>query len=282
MSGPRDHTPFVESVFHPSDFSEGSERAFAHALAIALREKTSLTVLNAGVGDKRKRWSNFPSVRATLERWGILQSGGSRTSVFRELDVRVKKVSLEKRRPLSAVLEYLDDNPTDLIVVSTAGRDGLPRWLKPSVAEGIARGSDIMTLFVPGSARGFVSLEDGRIDIKRILVSADQQSDSRFALNAAGLLAGLSESRPVDVMTLNQTSGLPEFPACEWRSLNEKDDSADSIVEAANRESADLIVMSTEEPEGILGALRGSRSEQVVRRAPCAVLAIPARRSLLP
>ena len=36
----------VESVFHPSDFSEASEVAFAHALKIALVAKAKLTVLH--------------------------------------------------------------------------------------------------------------------------------------------------------------------------------------------------------------------------------------------
>ncbi len=284
-----DHKPFVESIFHPSDFSEESERAFAHALAIALHEKTSLTMLNAGVGDKRKRWSNFPSVRATLERWGLLEDGGSRTAIFRELDVRVKKVSLQKRRPLSAVIDYIDENPTDLIVVATQGRDGLPRWLRPSMAEGIARGSETRTLFVPSSARGFVSLDDGRIDLKKILVAVDHSSGSGIAATTAGLVAGLSASSPVEIIMLNISDkkeitkvNHPESPGCAWTTRDVSGDSVASVIEVAEQESVDLILMTTEGPEGILGALKGSRSEQVVRRSPCAVLAIPARQSLLP
>lgn len=289
MSDSRYRKPFVETIFHPSDFSEESERAFAHALAIALREKTSLTMLNAGVGDKRKRWSNFPSVRATLERWGLLEDGGSRTAIFRELDVRVKKVSLQKRRPLSAVIEYLDENPTDLIVVATQGRDGLPRWLRPSMAEAIARGSETRTLFVPGSARGFVSLSDGRIDLKKILVAVDHDSGPGVAAATAGHVAGLSVSAPVEIIMLNisekkEISKIdhPDLPECAWTMRDASGDVVGSIIEVAEQESVDLIIMTTDAPEGILGALKGSRSEQVVRRAPCAVLAIPARSSLLP
>jgi hypothetical protein len=60
--------PFVESIFHPSDFSKASELAFAHALAIALIRRTELVIMHAGresIGD----WSRFPSVRKTLETW---------------------------------------------------------------------------------------------------------------------------------------------------------------------------------------------------------------------
>ena len=40
----------VESVFHPSDFSQASEVAFAHALKIALVAKATLTVLHVQAG----------------------------------------------------------------------------------------------------------------------------------------------------------------------------------------------------------------------------------------
>jgi nucleotide-binding universal stress UspA family protein len=36
----------LESIFHPSDFSEGSEVAFAHALKIALMAGAKLTMLH--------------------------------------------------------------------------------------------------------------------------------------------------------------------------------------------------------------------------------------------
>ena len=64
--------PLVNSVLHPTDFSKASQQAFAHALAIALIRKTSLTILHAG-GNRSKSWDSFPSVRTTLERWGMLE-----------------------------------------------------------------------------------------------------------------------------------------------------------------------------------------------------------------
>ena len=39
-----------------------------------------------------------------------------------------------------------------------------------------------MTLFVPDSAPGFVSLEDGEISLHRILIPVDQTPDPRPAL----------------------------------------------------------------------------------------------------
>ena len=56
--------PFVGTVFHPSDFSEASNHAFAHALAIALLRQTKLSILHGGSGHVADdEWSRFPAVR---------------------------------------------------------------------------------------------------------------------------------------------------------------------------------------------------------------------------
>ena len=74
MSKPSRVIPFVKSIFHPSDFSEASELAFAHALAIALIGETELIIMHARRGE-REDWSQFPAVRKTLARWQVLEPG---------------------------------------------------------------------------------------------------------------------------------------------------------------------------------------------------------------
>jgi nucleotide-binding universal stress UspA family protein len=48
-----------------------------------------------------------------------------------------------------------------------------------------------------------------------------------------------------------------------------------TIVDTAREVDADLIVMATRGREGFLDALRGSTTEQVLRQAGRAVLAVP-------
>jgi nucleotide-binding universal stress UspA family protein len=277
--------PFVESILHPSDFSPASEHAFAHALAIALHGPTRLVILNVGTGDKRRRWINFPSVRDTLERWGLIEDGKTRHTVSHDLPVRIKKVSLNKRQPLPAVLEYLVEHPTDLIVVATEGREGLLRWVRPSMAERLARKSRTLTLFVPDNSNGFVSLEDGRVTLRRILVPIGFRPEPQVAVSYAAHTATLSVAadEPVEI-TLLHAGGegrgpnvtLPESNRCTWSNATMDGEKVNAIVEAANKQACDLIVMATAGHDGILDALRGSVTEQVLRRAPCPVLAIPA------
>ena len=135
---PSNAVPFISSIVHPTDFSAASERAFAHALALALLRRTSLKLLHV-TSDPHRDWSAFPAVRATLERWGLLKHGSSQEQVFGELGVRIGKLAISSYFPALAVVEYLDDHPTDLLVVATEGREGVARWLHGSVAEAMAQ-----------------------------------------------------------------------------------------------------------------------------------------------
>jgi nucleotide-binding universal stress UspA family protein len=277
--------PFVGSVLHPTDFSRASESAFAHALAIALLRQTAFTILHVGrEAPGADPWTKFPGVRATLERWRLLEKGSSRSAVFDELAVRVKKVALTASRPVAAMLDYVDENPADLIVLATEGREGIPRWLRRSKAERLARETRSMTLFVPRSARGFIALEDGHIQLRRILIPVDRRPSPRAAIAYASRAAEALGDGPVEIALLHVGDGetlptprLPDDPACSWKSLQRRGDAVEEIARAADEVQADLIVMATAGHEGFLDALRGSVTEQVLRRAPCPVLAVPSR-----
>lgn len=57
----------VDTVLHPTDFSEASLVAFHHALKAALTARSLLTILHVSDSDSRE-WSEFPGVREALER----------------------------------------------------------------------------------------------------------------------------------------------------------------------------------------------------------------------
>ncbi|HEY6507359.1 MAG TPA: universal stress protein, partial [Vicinamibacterales bacterium] len=177
--------PFLETIVHPTDFSSASERAFAHALAVALVRRARLTLLHVGT-EPHADWTGFPTVRAVLERWGLLEPGSSRAAVFEKLGVRVTKRGIPSHSPAAAVVEYLHGTPADLLVVATEGRDGVARWLHGSVAETMARRSKTMTLFVPAhSERSIVSLADGNLTLKNVLIPVDREPDTSEAVEFA-------------------------------------------------------------------------------------------------
>jgi nucleotide-binding universal stress UspA family protein len=278
VSEPRYSIPFVKSVFHPSDFSKASELAFAHALAISLLRKTKLVIMHARRG-KWEDWSQFPAIRKTLAEWQLLQEGSLPSEVFAKLAVRITKVSTQGD-PVRASMRQIEKQKPDLVVLATRGRYGLPLWLKPSVAQAIARRTDAMTLFVPQGCRGIVSL-GGVINLRRILLPVDHKPEPREVLTRATRAAEALGDECVEIVLLHVNG--TDFPQVDrqegkawvWKELRREGDVVAVILDAA--EGADLIVMATEGRHGVFDALRGSVTERVVRGAPCPVLAVPTR-----
>ena len=106
----------IRVIFHPSDFSEASEVAFAHALKIALVTGATLNVLHVAEGGSAD-WSDFPGVRDTLERWRLIPEGSPKSAV-RELGIDVVKVIAPSGNPVKASLGFLKENRADLIVLA--------------------------------------------------------------------------------------------------------------------------------------------------------------------
>jgi nucleotide-binding universal stress UspA family protein len=270
--------PFVNSVVHPTDFSEASRQAFAHALAIALIRQTRFTILH--VGKKEKLWTEFPPVRQTLEQWGFLDPGSAQREVFERLRLRVEK-KLVPGRPLKAILDQLQRYPTDLIVLATKGREGFPRWLRVSLAESIQSRGKTMTLFVSRGGRSMVSPETGQIHLKRILIPFDEHPNPLPALEYAARLAQMS-GQQIDILLLHAGTGALSF-ACDppkseganWRKVIRSGEPVKEIIHTAQEFHVDLIIMATAGKQGILDALRGNTTQQVLRQAPCPLLAVP-------
>ena len=167
----------IRSVFHPTEMSAESHVAFNHAFGIALGNQSFLDILH--VNPKKwgePDWSGFPQVRETLVRWGLLEEQSPKEAVGDKLGIQVRKVGLHGGTPLAAIADFLEKELSDLIVLATEGRDGLPRWLNPSVSERLARRSKTTTLFVPSNASEFVSADDGSIRLSRVLVAVDRRA----------------------------------------------------------------------------------------------------------
>jgi nucleotide-binding universal stress UspA family protein len=275
--------PLVRSVLHPTDFSSASDRAFAYALGIALLGQTALTLLHVRRISELADWSRFPSVRATVERWGLLEPGSARSDVYEKLRVQVNKVDLKAVLTARAIADYIELNPHDLIVLATEGEAGLPHWFSSSVSETIASASKTMALFVPQHAqRGLVSLDNGDHTLRNILLPIDHTPDFSGALERAKRIAEIFGDGRVVITMLHVSSGsLPAMPMEESTSWTMKieqrsGNAVTEILSAANLLDADMIVMPTAGAKGFVEMFRGGTTQQVLRRAPCPVLAVPA------
>jgi len=274
------NSPVVDSILHPSDFSAGSQTAFHHALKAAIIAKSKFTILHVSP-EAAAAWTDFPGVRETLERWSLLPPGSPKSAVP-QLGIDVRKAVARDTSPTKSVLRYLEEHPADLIVLATHSHEGHASWLRQSVAEPIARQSGQMTLFIPDHVPGFVSAKDGSVSLNKILIPIAAKPHPQPAVAAAVRLAArLQRPRGTFVlMHVGEAGGMPavqcpEVPGWEWKKVMRTGDVIEGIVDTAAKETADLIVMSTDGRNGFLDALRGSHSERVLRNAPCPLLTVP-------
>ncbi len=273
-------------IVHPTDFSELSRGAFAHALRIGLAAHCKLYVLHVAErhdGDRDGNpWLAFPHVRETLARWGLCEESEPPAAVFEKLGVEVAKVEIEPQDPVRGLARFLAGHPSGLMVLATEGREGLPRWIRPSMAEAMSRRSAVQTLFIPPHGQGFVDAQTGLISLKRILVPVDHHPPAAAAIGAIRQFCRALEVE-AEIQVVHVGTVAPVLaPACGHAHRIEVDlktgpgSVVDGILQAATRGRADLICMATAGHDGLLDALRGSTTERVLRQAPCPVLAIPA------
>lgn len=276
---PQNFSNPAKSIVHLTDFSPSAEMAFAHALRIALMNKARLTLMHVGE-DASDDWDRFPSLRETLQRWGILSEGARRSDV-RQLGIEIDKVLVEGRNVAGALAGYYRKHSIDMLVLAASQRSRWTEWLRPEAVGDVAQKLCIPTLFVPASGRGCVSLEDGHVSLNQVLVPVDHKpapgdavERGLRALNAFG-----NENSQLTLLYIGSESEFPHVPIPEgpWKVVRtvRSGNAGSEILATANELDADLIVMVTSGNEGILDVLRGSTTDQVLRNAGCPVLSIP-------
>ena len=267
----------IRTILHPTDFSDLSGAAFAHALRIALAARCKLQLLHVVQRDAGAALS-FPNVRRLLVQWGLLDEDDPLSEALTKLGLEVDNISLNGRDPAQSIVRFLREHPSDLIVIATHGRDGVDHWLKGSVSEDVFGRFAIPTLFVTHGARGFVSQVSGDIRLRRVLVPVDFSPTPSHAIKIIQRFGRLLTGENIIVHLIHVgnsvpsvNAAVPALPAVILRS----GDVVKSIVDAAVEYDVDFIGMPTAGHHGVLDALRGSTTERVIRHAPCPVFAVP-------
>ena len=130
-----------QDVLVPTDGSDGTRRAIAHALTIADRFDATVHVL-----------SIVPEGPL-----GTLDDGDPTAAARRAVE-RVERearqngtavtTAVEHGVPHEEILAYVEDNGIDMVVMGTQGRTGLDRVLVGSVAERVVRLADVPVVTV--------------------------------------------------------------------------------------------------------------------------------------
>jgi nucleotide-binding universal stress UspA family protein len=210
---------------------------------------------------------------------------------------------LRSGNPFYGITTTARQRAADLIVIATHGRTGAKRVLLGSTTERVVRHARCPVLTVPVRTtrrRGKMPA----LHLKRILVPMDFSKTSETALpwaasvaaecNAELTLLHVVEKFPIDyvlgreLMKKTVTSLMTQSEA-ELKVMAESMSKSTGlnvlavvrdgrpfkeICSAAQKLSADLIVLTTRGYTGLKNVWLGSTAERVVRHAPCPVLAV--------
>ncbi|MEZ4757898.1 MAG: universal stress protein [Flavobacteriales bacterium] len=262
-----------QHIFHPTDLSLSSKTAFQHAVAMAWSLGTKLTIMHVAGSDQVLR-EELPSVRSTLSTWGWT-SPGREEEDLRSRGMAVRKILSRDRDPISACAHHLTRHPADLVVLHTHRHEGRVRWQERSVGEEIRRSTALPVLFFPEDCAGWLdpATGDGRA-FKRVVLAVERPEDSEPLLK--GLMAvplNVSDPSIINMVHIRTATRAGSWGTGRPHVLQLIGPVVDTLVEAGR--DADLLVFGTRRPKGPFDALRGTTTEQVLRRCSCPLLALP-------
>ena len=284
----------LERILCPVDFSETSQHAIDHALALATWYGAQITALHAY--DETGANNEVQRLRVDLAA-EFRQRGANPAPV----DIRVQAGS-----PTRPILDCAASLPADLIVMGTHGLSGFEHLVLGSVAEKVLRRASCPVFTVPPSAHSTSVLP-----FKQLLCAVDFSPCSKRALEFAFSVANQAGARLTLLHVLEWPWPEPPPPAfdelpheqavqlAEFRRARETDalERLDALVPGtvrgdrtpisrcahgkpyvellrlAEEQHADLIVLGVHGGRHPIGlSVLGSTANQVVRRATCPVV----------
>lgn len=298
----------ITRILCPVDFSEASEHAIEHAIAVASWYKASITALHVynpifmpvpGLPPPGSRASESELKRMHVETTRCFEG-----AIASGIDV---DVIVDVGPPAARILDRSETAHSDLIVMGTHGASGFEHLLLGSVTEKVLRKARRPVLTVPPHAQAISTLP-----FRRLLCAVDFSDSSLRGLELACSLAKESNAAltllhvvewpwhepppPVfDDLPSAQAAALAEFRryvqerAIErLKSLRPRVNEAlcateprvvhgkpyVEILRVAAEARADLIVIGVHGRNAPDVMLFGSTTNQIVRRATCPVLTL--------
>ncbi len=297
----------IDRILWPTDFSTESARAFPYAAALASWHEAEIHVLNVaqdGSADNPGMAEEFPVSVGTLA--NLLDVGGQPPQPMNLEALSLVQERMEETSPAEGIVEYADDRDVDLVVVGTRGRRGLQRLFIGSVSEEVLREAPCPVLTV----RDTKSVAPAWA-VRNILVPIDFSEASEGALRHAKELAltygaQLTLLHAVEEVVYPSAYGMEpvDLPGPEVVERVEKSLATlvqnqigyehvvidatvgyapSVILDRAERDDVDLIVIATHGRTGLDRVLLGSVTERVVRQASSPVFTVKSfGKSLVP
>jgi nucleotide-binding universal stress UspA family protein len=280
-----DSQQLTPRILLTTDFSTESEIAFYHALAITLERKARLTLLHTG-GESREQvpWNKFPSVRKTLQNWGLLDADAPRTDVVEKLGIDINKMAQRDYDPRNGITDYLRRAPTDLLVMASQGRTGMARLWNTSIAESVSYRTKSHALMLPKNGSQFIDPNTGKSSLRCVLCALDMKHDPRTLLTflSRWLPDMAAADGDVDVYVLQvgepdepQQLMVPQVDRLRWQGMVSHDEFVGAVLQAAESISPDMVVVQADSPSNLRGRLRGSRIDRIMHTLRIPLLSMP-------
>jgi nucleotide-binding universal stress UspA family protein len=282
------------------DGSPLAEQALAAASGLAEASGCEIVLLTAIA--RMERWANAETP-SWEEEEGALAAGYLDTVArpLRDNGLQVK-TRVVWGRPSEAIRDVADEEDADLIVMTTHGRSGIRRWLIGSVADNVLRTTHRPLLLLRAQ-----DVAPGPLSMRNILVPLDGSHLAESSLSSVRDLAQQFAARvvlervvvPPAVLYAEQyvPSAAPvmedmvaaarEYLETERERVEGDDVSVtisvdegfpvEAIIAAAERFSADVIVLTTHGRTGPARTILGSVTDGLVRQSHRPCLVIPAR-----
>lgn len=281
----------IQNVAVATDFSDCSERAVMHAVAIARQFGATLHLLNLVQPSK---FASLPEMIPEIDKAAgrDCEQYISRLKSDHKLDGVECKRWVEQGEIFEVLSAFVRNHKIDLLVVGTHGRGGLSRLIFGSVSQEIIAQVNCPVLTVGPCAQG----AGMRVQLKKVLFATDLSGASLAALryvltavrewhaeldvlhvctekdaNCPGLIPQRMDDLRARIDTLQE--GYEHLPI-RYQQLAGKP--ASRIIEYSNENHEDLMVLGLKPHHPIFPATRWHQAYEIVRHARCPVLTVRA------
>ncbi len=290
----------IERILCPVDFSEYSIRAYDYAYSLAKHYGAKLVIEHVVQPiTVTYPYYGFPDVTAYDVYWNISSDAEKR---LRDLarshavnGVRPEWV-VDKGVAPDAILSAAEERDASLIVMGTHGRRGLDRLAVGSVTERVMRRARCPVLAVRKPAHDFISPDASGdpVRLQKILLCTDFSAHSERALDYALSLAqeynaeltllhvleDMSPAKNLLAATSEAMRALEEAVPrdagnwCRVKCLVRMGKPYQEIIQLAQEEQSDLVVLGVRGRNALDLALFGSTTHRVIQLGSSPVLAI--------
>jgi nucleotide-binding universal stress UspA family protein len=299
----------LRRILCPIDFSDFSRHAIDHAVAIARRYDSTLTLLHVCALVPAIAYApGTPILPVTVPTPGDLEGLLESMKRFAETEVGSSvpmQFEIGEGDASSEILDRAKAIPTDLIVMGTHGRSGFERLVLGSVTEKVIHKATCPVLTVPRPIPDAVpashvlftrilcgiDFSDASVDALEYALSLAQEADAHLTLvhvievspaptsevrgdaEARALGAYVAAAAHARADQLQQIVPESVKPYCRVETVLAIGSAHREILRIAAERGSDLIVLGAH-GFGIAQLLFGSAAHQIVRQARCPVLTV--------